>query len=77
MDICKCIVPSQHADTLNSRRAANTLVRLVAVDVRREAPDPPPGVLPLNSGGTELNRTVPCMVLKVTANNRRTSSPLP
>ncbi|GFU93425.1 hypothetical protein TNCV_2728121 [Trichonephila clavipes] len=30
MDVCKCIVPSWHGGTLNSRRAANPLVRLVA-----------------------------------------------
>ncbi|GFW04361.1 hypothetical protein TNCV_877331 [Trichonephila clavipes] len=30
-----------------------------------------------NWGGTELNRTVTCMMLKATANDRRTSSPLP
>ncbi|GFX29555.1 hypothetical protein TNCV_4776271 [Trichonephila clavipes] len=29
MDICECIVPSQHGGTLNSRRDANPLVRLV------------------------------------------------
>ncbi|GFU75863.1 hypothetical protein TNCV_1653211 [Trichonephila clavipes] len=29
MDFCKCIVPSRHRSTLNSRRAANPLVRLV------------------------------------------------
>ncbi|GFV00969.1 hypothetical protein TNCV_1387831 [Trichonephila clavipes] len=32
---------------------------------------------PQNSGGTELKRTVTCMVLKATANDRRISSPLP
>ncbi|GFU39809.1 hypothetical protein TNCV_1949881 [Trichonephila clavipes] len=29
MDVCKCIVPSRHGGTLNSRRAVSTLVRLV------------------------------------------------
>ncbi|GFW46932.1 hypothetical protein TNCV_2982881 [Trichonephila clavipes] len=29
MDVCKCIVPSRHGDTLNSRRAASPLVRLI------------------------------------------------
>ncbi|GFV53423.1 hypothetical protein TNCV_2205591 [Trichonephila clavipes] len=29
MDICKCIVPSRHGGTLNSRRAASPLVRFV------------------------------------------------
>ncbi|GFU74994.1 hypothetical protein TNCV_3752451 [Trichonephila clavipes] len=28
MDVCKCIEPSRRKDTLNSRRAANPLVRL-------------------------------------------------
>ncbi|GFW23965.1 hypothetical protein TNCV_4950111 [Trichonephila clavipes] len=29
MDVCKCIVPSRHGVTLNNRRVASTLVRLV------------------------------------------------
>ncbi|GFW36026.1 hypothetical protein TNCV_4928901 [Trichonephila clavipes] len=29
MVVCKCIVPSRHRSTLNSRRAASSLVRLV------------------------------------------------
>ncbi|GFV97846.1 uncharacterized protein TNCV_2021611 [Trichonephila clavipes] len=29
MDVCKCIVPSRHGGTLNSRRAVSPLVRLV------------------------------------------------
>ncbi|GFW43588.1 uncharacterized protein TNCV_4769401 [Trichonephila clavipes] len=29
MDVCKCIVPSRHGGTLNSRRAASPLVGLV------------------------------------------------
>ncbi|GFW11640.1 uncharacterized protein TNCV_42751 [Trichonephila clavipes] len=71
MDVCKCIVPSQHGSTLNSRRAASSLGWLVAGDERWETPGPPQGVLSLNWGGTELNRTVTCMVLKATANDRR------
>ncbi|GFW99836.1 uncharacterized protein TNCV_3420651 [Trichonephila clavipes] len=71
MDVCKCIVPTQHRGTLNSRRAANALVRLVAGEEMWES------VFPQNWGGTKLNRTVTCMVLKATANDRRTSSPLP
>ncbi|GFT98145.1 hypothetical protein TNCV_789591 [Trichonephila clavipes] len=40
-----------------------------------KALDPPSrGVLPLNLGVTELNRTVTCMALKATANDRRISS---
>ncbi|GFW90384.1 hypothetical protein TNCV_3509321 [Trichonephila clavipes] len=37
MDVCKCIVPSQHGGTLNSHRAASPLVRLVG------GPWSPPG----------------------------------
>ncbi|GFX05801.1 hypothetical protein TNCV_5089911 [Trichonephila clavipes] len=29
MDVCKCIVPSRHGGTLNSRRVTSPLVRLV------------------------------------------------
>ncbi|GFU41411.1 uncharacterized protein TNCV_2171661 [Trichonephila clavipes] len=29
MDVCKCIVPSRYGGTLNSRRTASPLVRLV------------------------------------------------
>ncbi|GFV31951.1 uncharacterized protein TNCV_3839761 [Trichonephila clavipes] len=64
--------------TLNSCRAASPLVRLVEEEGRWKAPDPhPQDVLLLNWGGIELNRTVTCMVLKATANDRRTSSPVP
>ncbi|GFS74820.1 hypothetical protein TNCV_1395211 [Trichonephila clavipes] len=28
MDVCKCLVPSRHGGTLNSRQAASPLVRL-------------------------------------------------
>ncbi|GFU45706.1 extended synaptotagmin-3 [Trichonephila clavipes] len=34
MDICKCMVPLRHGGTLNSRRAASPLMRLVAGDER-------------------------------------------
>ncbi|GFW44008.1 uncharacterized protein TNCV_997731 [Trichonephila clavipes] len=78
MDVCKCIVPSRHRGTLNIHRTASPLMRLVTGDERWEAPDPPPGfVLPQNWGGTELNRSVTCMVPKATANDWRTSSALP
>ncbi|GFW73743.1 hypothetical protein TNCV_1541971 [Trichonephila clavipes] len=64
---------------LNScRRAASPLVRLVEGVEWWEAPDShSQGVLPLNWGGAELNRTVTCIMLKVTANDRRICSPLP
>ncbi|GFX07185.1 prolyl endopeptidase [Trichonephila clavipes] len=75
MDGCKCTVPSQQGYTLNSLRATSPLVRLVAGDERWEDPDPSPGCSPSKLGG-ELNRSVTCMVLKATANDRRTSSPL-
>ncbi|GFV83899.1 uncharacterized protein TNCV_1479011 [Trichonephila clavipes] len=74
MDACKCIVPLRHQGTLNPLRAASPLVRLEGEE-RWVASEAPQGVLPLNWGGAELNRTVTCMVLKATANDRRTSSP--
>ncbi|GFT13549.1 uncharacterized protein TNCV_3830301 [Trichonephila clavipes] len=72
----RCIVPSRHGGTLNSCRAANPLVRLVEGKERWEAPDHPQDVLSLNWGETELNRSVPCTVLKATANDRRQLSAL-
>ncbi|GFW70326.1 uncharacterized protein TNCV_5131521 [Trichonephila clavipes] len=41
MDVCKCIVPSQHEGTLNSRRAVSPLVWLVEGEERWKAPDHP------------------------------------
>ncbi|GFU92923.1 transposable element Tc1 transposase [Trichonephila clavipes] len=73
MDVCKCIVPSRHGVTLNSRRAASPLVGLVAGDERPLTL--PQGALPQNWGGAELNRTVTYMVLMAMVNDRRTSSP--
>ncbi|GFW24598.1 cullin-4A [Trichonephila clavipes] len=70
MDVCKCILPSRHGGTLNSRRAASPLVRLVEGEERWEAPDQPQGV-PQNWGETEINRPVTCMVLKATVNDGR------
>ncbi|GFU82845.1 hypothetical protein TNCV_266421 [Trichonephila clavipes] len=57
----KCIVLLRLGDTLNSRRAASPLVRLIEGDDKWEAPDHPQGFLRLNCGGTERNRTVTCM----------------
>ncbi|GFS88508.1 uncharacterized protein TNCV_1461451 [Trichonephila clavipes] len=71
MDVCKCIVPSQHGGTLNSRRAVSPLVRLVEGKERWEGPDHPQSVPPQNWGVTELNCFVTCMVLKATGNDRR------
>ncbi|GFV64547.1 uncharacterized protein TNCV_4965281 [Trichonephila clavipes] len=47
MDVFKCIVPSQHGGTLNSRRDASPLVRLVEGDERSNAPDYPQGFMEL------------------------------
>ncbi|GFV90927.1 cullin-4A [Trichonephila clavipes] len=69
-DVCKCIVPSRHGDTLNSRQATSPLVRLVERDERWEAPGHPSDVLPQNSGETKLNHSVTCMVLKAAAKDR-------
>ncbi|GFV68623.1 uncharacterized protein TNCV_2274861 [Trichonephila clavipes] len=73
MDVCKCIVPLWHGGTLNSHRAASSLVRLVEREESWEASDHPLDVLPQNWGGTKPNCTVTCMMLKATANNRHTS----
>ncbi|GFU00146.1 hypothetical protein TNCV_1989621 [Trichonephila clavipes] len=70
MYVCKPIVLLRHESTLNSCRAASPLVRLV------EGPNPQ-DILLLNWCGSELNRTVTCMVLKTMANDRHTCSPLP
>ncbi|GFW44578.1 hypothetical protein TNCV_4481241 [Trichonephila clavipes] len=56
--------------TLNNRRAANPLVRLVEGE-RWETPDQTQDVLPQNWGGIKPTRTVTCMVLKAKANDRR------
>ncbi|GFV80959.1 hypothetical protein TNCV_2269431 [Trichonephila clavipes] len=55
--------------TLNSHRAAITLVRLVEREEKWEVPDQLQGVPSQNWGGTETNRTVTCMVIKT--NDRR------
>ncbi|PRD27174.1 UNVERIFIED_CONTAM: hypothetical protein NCL1_36120 [Trichonephila clavipes] len=41
MNVCKCLVPSRHGGTLNSRQAASPLVKLVEGEERWEAPDHP------------------------------------
>ncbi|GFX91348.1 uncharacterized protein TNCV_3688121 [Trichonephila clavipes] len=74
MDVCKCIVPYRHGGTLNSCQAASPLVRLEEGEERWETPKHPPGVLLQNWDETELNRYIPCMMLKATANNRRHSA---
>ncbi|GFW43102.1 uncharacterized protein TNCV_1474971 [Trichonephila clavipes] len=57
--------------TLNSRRAASHLVRLVEGEERWEESDYPQGGLPQNWGGTDQNRIDTGMVLKAKANDRR------
>ncbi|GFT84362.1 uncharacterized protein TNCV_1609941 [Trichonephila clavipes] len=74
MVVCKCLVPLRHEGTLNSRRAASSLMRLVEGLERWEASVYSQGV-PLNWGGSEKNRTVTCTVFKATANDRHTISP--
>ncbi|GFX95146.1 uncharacterized protein TNCV_3606051 [Trichonephila clavipes] len=69
MVVCKCIVPSKHGGTLNSRPATSNLVRLVEGEERWEALTIP-GYSPSILGGTELNRTVTCKVFRATANDR-------
>ncbi|GFW15475.1 hypothetical protein TNCV_4656151 [Trichonephila clavipes] len=49
MDVCKCIVPSRHGGTLNSRRAASPLVRLI----ERKRGGRPLTLPPQNWGGTK------------------------
>ncbi|GFW18854.1 uncharacterized protein TNCV_5133071 [Trichonephila clavipes] len=71
MDVCKCIVPLWHGGNLNSCRVACPLLRLV-----EEGRDYLRSVLPQNWGGTEPKRTVTCMMLKATDNDRRTTNPL-
>ncbi|GFV42410.1 uncharacterized protein TNCV_4311401 [Trichonephila clavipes] len=56
MDVRKCIVPSWHWGTLNSRRAASPLVRLVEGEENWESPHHPQGVLPQKWGEIEPNR---------------------
>ncbi|GFX19112.1 uncharacterized protein TNCV_3012561 [Trichonephila clavipes] len=46
MDICKCIVPLRHGDTVNSSRVASPLVRLVEGEEMWEASDHLQSVLP-------------------------------
>ncbi|GFV35212.1 uncharacterized protein TNCV_620081 [Trichonephila clavipes] len=77
MDVCKCIVPLRYGDTLNSRRDASSLVRLVEEEERWEATGHSPSVLLHNWGEIKPNRTVTYMVFKTTANDRLECCPLP
>ncbi|GFY17608.1 hypothetical protein TNCV_3519631 [Trichonephila clavipes] len=56
---------------VESHQAASPLVRLVKAKERQWSPSHLQGVLHQNWGGNELNRTVTCIVLKASANNRR------
>ncbi|GFX28295.1 hypothetical protein TNCV_1125491 [Trichonephila clavipes] len=47
MDVCKCIVPTCHGGTLNSRRAASPLVRFVEGEESGKGPLTPAGLLKL------------------------------
>ncbi|GFX38474.1 uncharacterized protein TNCV_2344471 [Trichonephila clavipes] len=58
MDVCKCIMPSRHGSSLNSRPATSPLVRLVEGKERWVVPDHPQGVLPQNWGRNVLNRVL-------------------
>ncbi|GFX63650.1 uncharacterized protein TNCV_2824361 [Trichonephila clavipes] len=71
MDVIKYIVPSRHGSTLNRRRAACPFMKLVEGEERWETPAHQQGILPLNWGETELNRSVVCMVLKAMDNDKR------
>ncbi|GFW22338.1 uncharacterized protein TNCV_1430921 [Trichonephila clavipes] len=63
MDLCECVVPVGRGGTLNVRRSANPLDRLIKGEERWKTPDHQPrDVLPQNWGGTEPNRTVTCNV---------------
>ncbi|GFW08127.1 hypothetical protein TNCV_2978941 [Trichonephila clavipes] len=62
--------------TLNSRRVASPLVKLVEKEEKWEALDHLQGVLSQNWNGTDKNRAVTCMELKARANDRYTSGPL-
>ncbi|GFV23719.1 cullin-4A [Trichonephila clavipes] len=57
--------------TLNSYRTASPLVSLVEGEEMWEDPGHTQGILRRNWGEPELNRSVTCMVLNATANDKR------
>ncbi|GFV78390.1 hypothetical protein TNCV_95471 [Trichonephila clavipes] len=69
-------VPLRYGGTLNNRRAASFLVKLMEKKEGWEVPDHPQDILPQNWSGTEPNCTVTCVAFKATANDSRTTSPL-
>ncbi|GFX60980.1 hypothetical protein TNCV_2366581 [Trichonephila clavipes] len=73
MGVCKCVVPLLHEGTLKRRRATSPLVWFSEEEGMWEASDPPWVVFLKTGEGTEENRTDTCMVLKDTANDRRTT----
>ncbi|GFW46824.1 hypothetical protein TNCV_2981801 [Trichonephila clavipes] len=77
--VCDAIIHRKNEGVLqpSSCPALSPLVRLVEREERWEASDHLWIVFPQNWGGSESNRTVTCVVLKTTANDRRTSSPSP
>ncbi|GFW75655.1 uncharacterized protein TNCV_4428381 [Trichonephila clavipes] len=75
IDVYKYIVPLLHGYTLNSRQAQSSLVRLVEGGERWKFPDHLQSVLPQNWSVTESNRTITCMVLKATENDRCKPTP--
>ncbi|GFW23986.1 hypothetical protein TNCV_4950321 [Trichonephila clavipes] len=68
---------ARHVTACIQAIATSPLVRLVEGKERWESPDRPQAILPQNWGGTELKRTVTCMVLKATITTVVQSSPLP
>ncbi|GFT88332.1 hypothetical protein TNCV_5074331 [Trichonephila clavipes] len=73
MDACKCIEPSRHCGTLNSRRAASRLMSLVEGEERWETLTPP-GVFSLKIGAEQSKITLsPAWRSKL----RQKSSPWP
>ncbi|GFX88302.1 uncharacterized protein TNCV_1705231 [Trichonephila clavipes] len=71
MDVCKCLVSLLHGDSLNSRRDASHLLRLVEGKERWGASDHLQTVLPQNWSETNPNSTVISMVFKSTDNENR------
>ncbi|GFU85664.1 uncharacterized protein TNCV_5126731 [Trichonephila clavipes] len=66
-----CCAVGHGFESRKSRRATSPLKRLVKGEEKREAPDQPQDVLLQNWGENELNRSVTCMVLTATVNDRR------
>ncbi|GFS91911.1 hypothetical protein TNCV_1930911 [Trichonephila clavipes] len=76
MDVSKCIVPLRHGGAVNSYRSARALMRLMDREETWDSDSPGSSFLQ-NRGGTKLNYTITCIMIKATVNDRRTSIPLP